>query len=250
MTSYNDVPLTLVATQVMTLYQGLHGKLEAVIERAAQVDARVADEQDITARVAARALETVDGLLSKVDDLDEALGGYEEEELWPRVVNAFVQEWKPDAGSRHGASKEEIVANAMDDLIANKIRDLETGLESLDEDFARRLDKMVMKEATEKAGLETEIEAVWRDIQEQFTSFERETGLLESAMDRDLSAQRATLLQESDNVQQDIYGLDKKMIEMQKDTAEVERNNAKLSEEVAERLEELETMAARLKALK
>ena len=57
----------------MTLYQGLHSKLEAVIERAAQVDARVADEQDITARVAARALDTVDGLLMKVDELDEVM---------------------------------------------------------------------------------------------------------------------------------------------------------------------------------
>ena len=90
---------------------------------------------------------------------------------------------------------------------------------------------------------------MWRDVQEQFTSFERETGLLESAMDQDLSTQRAAILQESDKIQQDIYGLDKKMVEMQKDTAEVERNNAKLSEEVAERMEELETMANRLKSL-
>jgi len=69
-------------------------------------------------------------------------------------------------------------------------------------------------------------------------------------MDQDLSAQRASVLQESDKVQQDIYGLDKKMVTMQKDTAEVERNNAKLAEEVAERMEELETMAGRLKSLK
>ena len=79
----------------------------------------------------------------------KALGDYEESELWPRVVQAFIQEWKPDAAGKHGA-KEEIVANAMDDLITSKMRDLETGLESLDEDFARRLDKIVMKEATEK----------------------------------------------------------------------------------------------------
>jgi len=46
----------------------------------------------------------------------------------------------------------------MDVLIASKMRDLETGLESLDEDFARRLDRIVMKEATEKENPATHCE--------------------------------------------------------------------------------------------
>ena len=52
--------------QVMQLYGGLQDKLETVIERATLVDQRVADEQAITARVATRALETIDGLVEKV----------------------------------------------------------------------------------------------------------------------------------------------------------------------------------------
>ena len=232
--------------QVLNLYSGLQCQLESVIERASLVDERVADEQSITARVATRALDTIDGLAAKVDELQDALGGFEDGEIWPRIVDAFVAEWRPEGGGR---SKEEAITNAVDRLLDVKLVALEQDLVSLDEEFMVRVERVVEREAKEKSSLGGEIQSVLADVELQYSDFEREMGLLDVAMDQDLTAQRTSLLNEGDHVQQNLYSLDKKIHSLQVDTEDVEKMNGQLTGEIAERMEELAIMQQRLSQL-
>jgi len=233
--------------QVMKMYSGLQGKLETIIERAALVDERVADEQSITAAVATRGLEAVDNLAIKVEQLSEALGAYEEEELWPRIVSAFVEEWKPE--NTAAGSREQLVSGLMDELIEQKYGQLEQGLAGLDDTFIGKLDQVIANETKDKQALEHEVVAVWGELEQQFGAFEREMDMLEAAMDEDLAAQRATALTDCDQLQQNIYGLDKKTHALQVDTADTEKINQRLADEIAERMEELQLMQQRLAQL-
>ena len=70
--------------------------------------------------------------------------------------------------------------------------------------------------------------------------------VLDGAMDIDLNAKRAMILNECDGIQQNLYGLDKKIYPLQKEVAATEEANQLLAREIAERREELHQLQNRL----
>jgi len=68
-------------------------------------------------------------------------------------------------------------------------------------------------------------------------------------MDFDGSAKRAELLSDCDSIQQQLYGLDKKILPLQTEKTELDVANQQLAQEIAERSEELRLTKERLAQL-
>jgi len=232
--------------QVMRMYSGFQGRLDAVVERAALVDERIADEQAITAQVAARALDTIDELIQKTDELSSALGSYEDGILWPQIVKAFVDKWNSDQLS---GSKEEIIQAKINELISPKFEYLQRALMDLDQSYMQKVEELISQEGQSKDRLTSELTRIWDDVEQQFGAFERDMEMLEKVMDFDGSAKRAELLSDCDSIQQQLYGLDKKILPLQTEKTELDVANQQLAQEIAERSEELRLTKERLAQL-
>jgi len=161
--------------QVMRMYSGFQGRLDAVVERAALVDERIADEQAITAQVAARALDTIDELIQKTDELSSALGSYEDGILWPQIVKAFVDKWNSDQLS---GSKEEIIQAKINELISPKFEYLQRALMDLDQSYMQKVEELISQEGQSKDRLTSELTRIWDDVEQQFGAFERDMEML------------------------------------------------------------------------